>query len=314
MSLSVSLSNVGNPVAYYPRLARFFGSVNVAILFAQLHYWSLRGESDLGTYKTSEEFTLETGLSYREQATARKALRDAGYLIETARRLEHRVYFKLNLEAVDAAFEAWTIAQSANDENAFREMRQAQSGECGKRSSRGAANAVGGVRKAQSVINTEIPTKTPTETPTDILSTTADAAVAGASAAAQEAERKEAFAALCRKTWEAYAEAYFARYKTEAVRNAKGNTTVVNLVKRLGAEAPDVARFFVERVSEAFVVRRCHGIGDLLAQCEAFRTQWASGTAMTSTGAQATDKTSANFDAIEEAKRLTRQRKEARNA
>ena len=77
MSLSASLTNVGHPVAYYPRLARFFGSVNVAILFAQLHYWSQRGESDLGTHKSSEQFTEETGLSYREQVTARKQLRDA---------------------------------------------------------------------------------------------------------------------------------------------------------------------------------------------------------------------------------------------
>jgi phage antirepressor YoqD-like protein len=77
----------GHPVAYYPRLARFFGSVNVAILFAQLHYWSQRGESDLGTHKSSEQFTEETGLSYREQVTARKQLREAGFLIETHRRL-----------------------------------------------------------------------------------------------------------------------------------------------------------------------------------------------------------------------------------
>jgi hypothetical protein len=112
MSLSASLTNAGHPVAYYPRLARFFGSVNVAILFAQLHYWSQRGESDLGTHKSSEQFTEETGLSYREQVTARKQLREAGFLIETHRRLEHRVYYRLNLEAVDAAFDAWTEAQT----------------------------------------------------------------------------------------------------------------------------------------------------------------------------------------------------------
>lgn len=318
MSLSVSLANVGHPVAYYPRLARFFGSVNVAILFAQLHYWGQRGESDLGTYKTSEEFTKETGLSYREQATARKSLRDSGYLVETARRLEHRVYFKLDLEAVDAAFEAWTKAQSPNDENAIGEIRQTQLAADAKRSSRGASNAVRGVRIAQSVNSTETPTETPTEIPTethtDISSTTAIAAVAVVSAAAQDAERKAAFAALCRQTWEAYATAYFVRYKTEAVRNAKGNKNVIDLVKRLGAEAPAVAQFFVERVSEAFVTRRCHSFGDLLAQCEAYRTQWASGIAMTATAAQQADKSSANLDAIEEAKRLLRQRNGGGNA
>ena len=143
-------------------------------------------------------------------------------------------------------------------------------------------------------------TETTAETTADISSTTALAAVAGVSEAGFDAEqRKEAFAALCRQTWEAYANAYFVRYETEAVRNAKGNATVVNLVKRLGAEAPEVARFFVERVSEAFVVRRCHGIGDLLAQCEAYRTQWASGMAMTAEGARQTDRTASNANAAQ---------------
>jgi hypothetical protein len=167
MSLSASLTNVGHPVAYYPRLARFFGSVNVAILFAQLHYWSQRGESDLGTHKSSEQFTEETGLSYREQVTARKQLREAGFLVETHRRLEHRVYYRLNLEAVDAAFDAWTEAQTAhspNDENAVRENTNPQSGSDAERTP-GADSSLDELRQTQSVINTETPHKTPTETP-----------------------------------------------------------------------------------------------------------------------------------------------------
>ena len=158
MSLSASLTNVGHPVAYYPRLARFFGSVNVAILFAQLHYWSQRGESDLGTHKSSEQFTEETGLSYREQVTARKQLREAGFLIETHRRLEHRVYYRLNLEAVDAAFDAWTEAQtkaqSPNDENAVRENTNPQLGIDAKSTPGAADSSLDEPRQTQSVINT----------------------------------------------------------------------------------------------------------------------------------------------------------------
>lgn len=155
MSLFASLSNVGRAVAYYPRLAHFFGSVNAAILFAQLHYWDGRSESPLGTYKTADELSLETGLSYREQATARAILRDAGYLIETHRRLEHRVYFKLDAAVIDAAYEAWTKAQSPNDENAFREMPKAQSGEVAKRRSGAAKTSSVELRKAQSDKSTE---------------------------------------------------------------------------------------------------------------------------------------------------------------
>ena len=151
MSLSNSLASVGRAVAYYPSLSKFFGSVNASIFFAQLHYWQSRSSDELGVFKTSEEWTEETGLSYREQATARKLLTDMGVLVETHKRLQHRVYYRLNLEVVDAAFGAWTKPQFPNDENAIGEMRKAQSGNCEKRNSGDAENAVRGATKAQSV-------------------------------------------------------------------------------------------------------------------------------------------------------------------
>ena len=87
------------------------------------------------------------------------------------------------------------------------------------------------------------------------------------------------------------------------------------LVKRLGfVEAPLVAAWYVESVNEAFVLKNSHGVGVLVNQAESYRTQWARGLAITSTGAQSSDKTSANLDAIEEAKRLMKQRKEGGNA
>ena len=164
MSLFHSLASVGRPVAYYPRIAQFLGSVNAAILFAQLHYWHDRGaDSELGTYKTSDELAEETGLSYREQATARTILKSAGFLVETNRRLEHKVYFRLVPEAIDAAFDAWTKAQSPNDENAFREVRETQSGKGAKRSPGTAKSSFVELRKTQSVNSTETTHKTTTE-------------------------------------------------------------------------------------------------------------------------------------------------------
>lgn len=93
-----------------------------------------------------------------------------------------------------------------------------------------------------------------------------------------EGARKEAYLQACRETWAAYELAYKERYRTTPVRNAKVNTAVAQIVKRLGAtEAPQVAQWFVASVTEPFVTKRCHAVGDLLAQCEAYRTQWAAG-------------------------------------
>ncbi|CAM4399716.1 Helix-turn-helix domain-containing protein [Comamonas aquatilis] len=119
----------------------------------------------------------------------------------------------------------------------------------------------------------------------------------------------------CRATWSAYSLAYEQRYGVKPVRNAPVNANVKALVKRLGhEEAPWVAAWYVTNVNEAFVVKNSHGVGVLVNQAESYRTQWARGHAVTTTAAQAADKSSANFDAIEEAKRLAKQRREGGNA
>jgi len=133
---------------------------------------------------------------------------------------------------------------------------------------------------------------------------------AGQAGSAEEGGDDEtALQAACRLTWAAYTAAYEARYGVKPVRNAAVNANVKALVKRLGhEEAPLVAAWYVGCVNEAFVVKNSHGVGVLVNQAEGYRTQWARGQAVTSTAAQAADKSSANFDAIEETKRILQQR------
>ena len=107
MSITTTLAQVGRPVAYFPRLARFLGSVHAAVLFGQLHYWQERTQDARGVHKTADELEDETGLSYREQASARKLLRDRGFLQEVHQRLQHLMWFRLDLAAIDSAFDAW---------------------------------------------------------------------------------------------------------------------------------------------------------------------------------------------------------------
>lgn len=80
--------------------------------------------------------------------------------------------------------------------------------------------------------------------------------------------------------WKAYADAYFHRYKTEPVRNAKVNGQISQLARRLGSEAPDVVRFYVGH-NKTFYAAKCHEIGLCLSDAEALRTQWAKGKAIT---------------------------------
>jgi hypothetical protein len=105
----------------------------------------------------------------------------------------------------------------------------------------------------------------------------------------------------CKQTWQSYCDAYFDRYKTEPVRNAKVNGQIKSFVKRLGYEdAPHVAASYVQS-SNSYYVQRGHSCDGLLADAEKHRTEWATGRRMTTTRAAQMDKTQANFSAVGEA-------------
>lgn len=98
--------DLGRPVAFYPGLSKHVGGVNACLFVCQLLYWSARTESDIGVYKTAEEWTRETGLSYKEQATARRKLRELGLITEVEKRLEHKIYYLLDVEALNKLIES----------------------------------------------------------------------------------------------------------------------------------------------------------------------------------------------------------------
>lgn len=103
-----------------------------------------------------------------------------------------------------------------------------------------------------------------------------------------------ALQAVCRETWARYSEAYALRYGTAPVRNTKVNGQVKQFCQRVpGTEAPAIAAFFV-RHNAAFYVGKGHAIGQLLADAEKIRTEWATNQTITATQAQQADKTQAN--------------------
>ncbi|MGQ7948466.1 DNA-binding protein, partial [Providencia huashanensis] len=114
------LLDFGRPVAYYPGLVKRFGSVNAVIFFSQIFYWQDKTDSELGVYKSSEDITSETGLSYREQLTARKHLVKRGILIETDRRLEHKIYYRIDCDQLDQIM-TQTIDNLPNAQSAIGE-------------------------------------------------------------------------------------------------------------------------------------------------------------------------------------------------
>lgn len=92
------------------------------------------------------------------------------------------------------------------------------------------------------------------------------------------------------EVWEAYRSAYFQRYKKDPVRNASVNKQVAELVKRLGADAVEVVRFYLEH-NKGYYVERCHPISGCLTDAEALHTQWVRGKAITRNDVRQFEKT-----------------------
>jgi hypothetical protein len=101
MRASEALLDFGRPVSFYPGLVKRLGGVTATLFFCQIFYWTGKNSDPLGIFKTAEEISRETGLTYEEQVTARKKLKSRGVLIETEKRLDHRMYYRLDLDAFD---------------------------------------------------------------------------------------------------------------------------------------------------------------------------------------------------------------------
>ena len=89
------------------------------------------------------------------------------------------------------------------------------------------------------------------------------------------------------------------------MRNTLVNTQIKNFVVRLGADAPNVADFYL-RSNKAHYVQQSHSTAAMLKDAEGLRTQWATGRTVTQTQAMQADKSQARgnvfMELIEEAK------------
>lgn len=110
--------------------------------------------------------------------------------------------------------------------------------------------------------------------------------------------------------WDAYKQAYQARYGVEPVRNATTNTQCASLAKRLGGAACEVVRFYLSH-NDGYFLRQQHPIGLCLAQAESLHTQWQRGVAVTSGQVRQFENQHNTKSAVEQALEIMNKREEA---
>ena len=99
---------LGQPIAFYRRLAALTGSAKAGVLLGQLLYWTRYGSqsNDGWVHKTATQWQRETGLSRREQCSTRAELLRRGLIEERRAGMPARLHFRLNLKALEDQLDA----------------------------------------------------------------------------------------------------------------------------------------------------------------------------------------------------------------
>jgi hypothetical protein len=121
---------LGSPIAYYTAFARVLGGVEPGILTSQFFYWYGKGHNPDGwIYKTQSEIEEETGLTRRNQETARKKLRELGVLEERYSGMPAKLYYRLNLDTLFTLMNSWFSDEVLKEEGVQAEAEEEPSAE-----------------------------------------------------------------------------------------------------------------------------------------------------------------------------------------
>jgi hypothetical protein len=85
-------------IAYNPDLARALGSVVAALFLGQLLFWYGKGKKPGWIYKTEKETHAETGLSRKQQETAIRICKKAGFLETKRAGVPPKRHFKIDMD------------------------------------------------------------------------------------------------------------------------------------------------------------------------------------------------------------------------
>ena len=119
------------PIAFNKHYVFIGCGINGALMLSQLVYWTSRTRNKDGwIYKTHEEWTQETGLTRREQDTARKTLKSLGFLIEKKAGVPCKLHFRVERENLYKALikysESLDSSQLHNSAKLDAQMRQSE--------------------------------------------------------------------------------------------------------------------------------------------------------------------------------------------
>lgn len=313
----MSLLFTRKPIVVNADLAERIG-LNEAIVLQQLNYWisdSTAGEEHDGrkwVYNTFEEWQRDNFPFWSVDTVKRTFTKLKRLGLVEVKQLRKSKHDHTNFYTI-----VYTHALLSDKGN----LHQSSRANCNDPSGQNAPDGQGKTPQPGGAECTNLHTETTTETTSDISSGAGNPAPAATGfpvpAVLPEQQQHDeknngpSYERIREVFWEWFDAAYQERYHTTIPRNAKTNAQVKQLIQRLGKEAPGVARFYVQNVTEPRVLVASHTLDFLLLNAEGYRTQWLNGRAMTQGRARQIDSTQTTASAAEEAKAMLRARRGA---
>ena len=119
-------SLLASPLYYFVDFTRLTGDPCAGIFLSLMFSWQGKGHDPEGwIYKTQEDITAETGLTRRNQQSARKRLKQLNLLYEERRGVPAKMYFRLDSEQLFSLLNA-SLHDSANLECTKRTNKNVQ--------------------------------------------------------------------------------------------------------------------------------------------------------------------------------------------
>lgn len=113
------------PIAFQRPFVYLTKSINAALFLSQAVYWSKRtSDADGWFYKKQAEWEDETGLTRREQDTARKILRELGILEENLAGVPATLYFRIDAPKLKSGLAECAIPVRTKAPSQIGGMRQ----------------------------------------------------------------------------------------------------------------------------------------------------------------------------------------------
>lgn len=92
------------PIAFHRCFVTLTGSIKAGLMLSQAVYWQLRND-DGWWFQSQDKWEDETGLTRTEQECARKRLRELGFWSEDHRGIPCKLYFKVDIDALEDALD-----------------------------------------------------------------------------------------------------------------------------------------------------------------------------------------------------------------